>query len=465
MSEVRILLVDPDRARRSRLDEWLTEQSYSVDFAADRDGLLERLSYAVPDLVLLDGDGGEDDVLRLVQDVKSRYELLPVVIMTSGIDASVVAAGMRKGAADFVSKPVDLTRLGLCIRNAVDMHRLLIKVNQLQSQYQKRGKFQSIVGISPRMQTIYSIIENVGATDVTVFVTGPSGTGKELIARAIHDVSDRAKRRFIAVNCAAIPRDLMESELFGHERGAFTGATSRYRGCCEQAHGGTLFLDEICEMDINLQSKLLRFLQERSLNRLGGKEELKVDVRVLAATNRNPLAEVREGRLREDLYYRLNVVPIEVPCLRERREDIPLLANFFLERLANKYGKYFYDFSPEAMGAMLIHDWPGNVRELENAIERIVVLYTGSQVTEEMLPAAILDGSPQEVAKSSIDSMDLGEDGVILPIKEIEKRAIQRALSICRGNVSQAARRLQIGQATLYRKLKKYDLSSQHLRI
>jgi len=436
-----------------------------VDFAADRDGLLERLSYAVPDLVLLDGDGGEDDVLRLVQDVKSRYELLPVVIMTSGIDASVVAAGMRKGAADFVSKPVDLTRLGLCIRNAVDMHRLLIKVNQLQSQYQKRGKFQSIVGISPRMQTIYSIIENVGATDVTVFVTGPSGTGKELIARAIHDVSDRAKRRFIAVNCAAIPRDLMESELFGHERGAFTGATSRYRGCCEQAHGGTLFLDEICEMDINLQSKLLRFLQERSLNRLGGKEELKVDVRVLAATNRNPLAEVREGRLREDLYYRLNVVPIEVPCLRERREDIPLLANFFLERLANKYGKYFYDFSPEAMGAMLIHDWPGNVRELENAIERIVVLYTGSQVTEEMLPAAILDGSPQEVAKSSIDSMDLGEDGVILPIKEIEKRAIQRALSICRGNVSQAARRLQIGQATLYRKLKKYDLSSQHLRI
>jgi len=465
VSEVRILLVDPDRARRSRLDEWLTEQSYSVDFAADRDGLLERLSYAVPDLVLLDGDGGEDDVLRLVQDVKSRYELLPVVIMTSGIDASVVAAGMRKGAADFVSKPVDLTRLGLCIRNAVDMHRLLIKVNQLQSQYQKRGKFQSIVGISPRMQTIYSIIENVGATDVTVFVTGPSGTGKELIARAIHDVSDRAKRRFIAVNCAAIPRDLMESELFGHERGAFTGATSRYRGCCEQAHGGTLFLDEICEMDINLQSKLLRFLQERSLNRLGGKEELKVDVRVLAATNRNPLAEVREGRLREDLYYRLNVVPIEVPCLRERREDIPLLANFFLERLANKYGKYFYDFSPEAMGAMLIHDWPGNVRELENAIERIVVLYTGSQVTEEMLPAAILDGSPQEVEKSSIDSMDLGEDGVILPIKEIEKRAIQRALSICRGNVSQAARRLQIGQATLYRKLKKYDLSSQHLRI
>ncbi len=464
MSEVRVLLVDPDPERRSRIGGWLTEQSYSVDLAADRDGLLDRLNSVVPDLVLLDGDGEGDDVLRLVQDVKSRYELLPVVIMTSGIDASVVAEGMRKGAADFVSKPVDLTRLGICVRNAVDMHRLLIKVNQLQSQYQKRGKFQSIVGISPRMQTIYSIIENVGATDVTVFVTGPSGTGKELIARAIHDVSNRTKNRFIAVNCAAIPRDLMESELFGHERGAFTGATSRYRGCCEQAHEGTLFLDEICEMDINLQSKLLRFLQEKSLNRLGGKEELKVDVRVLAATNRNPLSEVREGRLREDLYYRLNVVPIEVPRLKERREDIPLLANFFLERLANKYGKYFYDFSPEAMGAMLIHDWPGNVRELENAIERIVVLHTGSQVTEEMLPTAILEGGSQEVPKSSVDALDLGEDGVILPIKEIEKRAIQRALSICRGNVSQAARRLQIGQATLYRKLKKYDLSSQHLR-
>ncbi len=464
MSEVRVLLVDSDPNSRNQIKIWLEEQSYAVDTAADRDGLLERLSSDVPDLVLLDGDGEDKDVLRLVQDVKSRYEHLPVVIMTSGIDASAVAEGMRKGAADFVSKPIDLTRLGICVRNAVDMHRLLIKVNQLQSQYQKRGRFQRIIGISPRMQTIYSIIENVGATDVTVFVTGPSGTGKELIARAIHDVSNRANRRFIAVNCAAIPGELMESELFGHERGSFTGATSRYRGSCEQAHQGTLFLDEICEMDVNLQSKLLRFLQEKSFSRLGGKEELKVDVRVLAATNRDPLLQVREGQLREDLYYRLNVVPLEVPPLKSRKEDIPLLANFFLERFANKYGKYFYDFSPEAMGAMLIHDWPGNVREIENTIERVVVLHTGSEVTTDMLPPAVLEGKTEESVAGAGSAADVGEDGVILPIREIEKRAIQRALSICRGNVSQAARRLQIGQATLYRKLKKYDLSSQQLR-
>jgi DNA-binding NtrC family response regulator len=465
VSDVRVLHVDPDPDSRAEIEQWLTEQGYSVDQAIDRDGLLDRLAAAVPDLVLLDGDGEVPDVLRIVKAVKERYELVPVVIMTSGLDPSDVAEGMRMGAADFLAKPVDLTRLGISIRNAVDMHRLLIKVNQLQSQYQKRGRFQGLVGISPRMQTIYSIIENVGATDVTVFVTGPSGTGKELIAQAIHDVSKRAGRRFIAVNAAAIPRDLMESELFGHERGSFTGATARYRGCCEQAHEGTLFLDEICEMDINLQSKLLRFLQEKRFYRLGGKEELSVDVRVLAATNRDPLVEVREGRLREDLYYRLNVVPIEVPPIRERREDIPLLANHFLESFAAKYGKYFYDFSPEAMGAFLMHDWPGNVRELENTVERIVVLNTASQISVDMIPDVVRQGGNRAESEGSGNAIELGSDGVILPMHEIERRAVQRALSICRGNVSQAARRLQIGQATLYRKIKKYELSTRQARV
>jgi transcriptional regulator with PAS, ATPase and Fis domain len=281
-----------------------------------------------------------------------------------------------------------------------------------------------------------------------------------LVAQAIHDVSPRAKKRFVAINCAAIPKDLLESELFGHERGAFTGATTRYRGCCEQADGGTLFLDEICEMDINLQSKLLRFLQERSFRRLGAKEDITVDARVIAATNRDPLDAVKAGLFREDLYYRLNVIPVEIPPLKERKEDIPLLANHFLEKFSSKYGKYFYDFSAEAMGAMLSYDWPGNVREIENMIERIVVLFAGSQVTENMVPRHLLEGNGSEPGdpESAREEDAYGEDGVILPMQEVEKRAIQRALSICRGNVSQASRRLQIGQATLYRKIKKYNL-------
>jgi transcriptional regulator with PAS, ATPase and Fis domain len=200
----------------------------------------------------------------------------------------------------------------------------------------------------------------------TVFITGESGTGKELIAEAIHGQSERARRKFVAINCAAIPKDLLESELFGHEKGSFTGATARYIGCCEQAHGGTLFLDEICEMDINLQTKLLRFLQERTFHRVGGNETIHVDVRILAATNRRPMEEIGSGKLREDLYYRLNVVPIDMPPLRERREDIPVLANSFLERAAAKYDKYFYDFAPEAMATLIDYGWPGNVREMEN---------------------------------------------------------------------------------------------------
>ncbi|MHC4934164.1 MAG: sigma-54-dependent transcriptional regulator [Planctomycetota bacterium] len=458
MSDVRVLLVDANPETLRELKGRLVDAGYKVSTAVDRHGVHEHLTHDIPDVVLLDGDTGTSELQELVANLRERFEFLPIIVMVSQADASYVADAMRKGAHDFCSKPLDFTRLEICLKNAAHLHRLMIKVNQLQSQYQRRGQFMGLIGVSPRMQTIYSIIENVGDANVTVFVTGASGTGKELVAQAIHEVSDRAKKRFVAINCAAIPKDLLESELFGHERGAFTGATSRYRGCCEQSHGGTLFLDEICEMDFRLQSKLLRFLQDKTFHRLGGKDEISVDVRVIAATNREPLEEVRAGRFREDLYYRLNVVPVEVPDLKERKEDIPLLANHFLERFSSKYGKYFYDFSAEAMGAMLAYDWPGNVREIENTIERLVVLYTGSQVTDQMLPSHLTDGSRSGSPTARSTSDDLGEDGVILPMQEVEKRAIQRALSICRGNVSQASRRLQIGQATLYRKIKKYNL-------
>ena len=461
MTDVRVLLVDRDAKAIANLRAHLGEGGYQVDAAADRHGLFAQLNREIPDAVVLDADTvGPEAVGQIMARVHERFEFLPVIVTVSDSDASVVAEGMRRGAFDFLGKPTDPTRLEISLKNAAHMHRLMIKVNQLQSQYQRRGQFMGLIGISSRMQTIYSIIENVGAADVTVFITGPSGTGKELVAQAIHDVSPRSKKRFVAINCAAIPRELLESELFGYERGAFTGANARYRGSCEQADGGTLFLDEICEMELNLQSKLLRFLQEKKFHRLGSKEETSVDARVVAATNREPLIEVREGRLREDLYYRLNVVPLEIPPLRERKEDIPLLANHFLERSSAKYGKYFYDFSAEAMGTLLAYDWPGNVREMENLVERTVVLNNGSQVTEAMLPSQLSEANDrQEKPVGSAEGL-LGEEGVILTMEELERRAIQRALSICGGNVSQAARRLQIGQATLYRKIKKFSLAT-----
>ena len=459
MTEVRVLLADSDPEARERIKRGLTEGGYAIETVGDARGIRDALTYRVPDIVLLGANLAGEATADLISEIHERYEHLPTIVMTSNPDPSLIVEGMKRGAHDFLSKPVDITRLEISLKNAVHLSRLMVKVNQLQSQYQRRGQFMDLVGVSPRMQTIYSIVENVGKTDVTVFITGPSGTGKELVAQAIHRVSDRATGRFVPVNCAAIPKDLMESELFGHERGAFTGASARYRGCCEQADGGTLFLDEICEMEFNLQSKLLRFLQERSFHRLGGKDDIRVNVRVLAATNRDPLDEVRTGQLREDLYYRLNVVPLQVPPLRERKEDIPLLANFFLERISSKHGKYFYDFAPEAMGAMLAYDWQGNVRELENSIERIVVLFNGSQVMENMLPDAVRERRGDQGPASSAVGIPLGDDAVILPMCDIERIAIERALSICRGNVAQAARRLQIGQATMYRKIKKFNLT------
>ncbi len=456
MNGLRLHLAACDERTRAEIRGRFEKDGVLIDATDDLRAVPVSFEGRVPDVLLVDADHDADLVVERLADVKREFPEMPVVLVAADADMPLVVEAMRAGAMDFLGKPVDVARLETLVRNASQVHRLMQRVHQLEEKYHRTGSFQGLVGVSPRMRQIYDMIEHVGRTDVTVFVTGESGTGKELIAHAIHDLSNRRARRFVALNCASIPRELLESELFGHEKGSYTGAVSRYVGSCEQADGGTLFLDEICEMDPALQSKMLRFLQNRTFHRLGGADQITVDVRIVAATNRDPMEEIRAGRLREDLFYRLNVVPIESPPLRERKGDVPLLATHFLAKFAAKYGKYFYDFSPDALDAMNRYAWPGNVRELENSVERIVVLHNAAQVVARMLPENVLQGSaggregdPSEAAPAH---------DVILPFTEVEKREIARALRICGWNVAKAAERLELGQATLYRKVKKYGI-------
>jgi len=436
--------------------------------------LLNTMAEQVPDTVLMDArhaTGKES----LLEKVLGQYHDLPVIVLGKEAPVETVVECMKKRADDYVLVGEAAEKLPAKILDAARRHRLLVEVNQLLDVYNTGGgKLGGMVGVSPAMHDIYSTIKSIASTDATVLITGESGTGKEMVAEAIHALSalgPRGQGQFVAVNCAAIPKDLLESELFGHERGSFTGAEKQRIGSCERAHGGTLFLDEICEMDIGLQSKLLRFLQNHTFVRVGGTEEFKVDTRVIAATNREPLEEIEKGHLRNDLYYRLNVVPIHLPPLRERPEDIPVLAEHFLRQMCEKYQKYFFDFSPETMRMLLAYPWPGNVRELRNTIERIVVLATSDRVTPDLFPERIRKAAEgKQVPKMDVEKALAcvqkalqapefhPESGEVLPFEEVEKRAILGAIKKCGGDISKAARKLGLSRATLYRKLDKYGV-------
>ncbi|MBI4124661.1 MAG: sigma-54-dependent Fis family transcriptional regulator, partial [Deltaproteobacteria bacterium] len=358
----------------------------------------------------------------------------------------------------FFNLPADVVKLKRAVHNACRMYALTKRVFLLENQLGSRTKLDGLISSSPGMQTVSQIIRNACDTPATVLLTGESGTGKELAAKALHRLSRRASRHFVDINCGAIPRELLENELFGHERGAYTGADRRYIGCCERANGGTLFLDEISEMDLALQVKLLRFLQERSFSRVGGNEPIPVDVRIIAATNKDLEKCVEQGSFRDDLFYRLNVVNIAIPPLRERREDIPLLAKYFLEKFSHKNEKPFLEFTREAMEALLEYDWPGNVRELENAIERAVVLHHDTKVKRQYLPAPF-QGNRKGGAGGAAVAMPASQAGArVLPLNMVERYAIEQAFKACTGNVAKTARRLKIGQATLYRKLRQYGI-------
>lgn len=460
MEPLKILLLDEDPETLAFLRERFRRKEDQIEVCPSPGVLVQFFQKGLPDVVVLATDWAEDCMATL-EILKREWEDLPVIFVSPNGSVTQVVEAMKKGARDYFLKPLRDSGVERALLQAVKESKLLRKVNQIQEAYERRGQFEGLIGVSYPMQRIYRMIDSVARGDATILISGESGVGKELVAQAIHRRSTRRKNPFVAVNCGSIPKDLLESELFGHEKGAFTGADRRHLGCCETAHEGGLFLDEICEMAPDLQVKLLRFLQERSFRRLGSDRQITVDTRVICATNRDPLTEVKEGRLREDLYYRISVIPIDVAPLRERKEDIPILAMKFLEEFSAKYDKYFYDFSVEAMERILEYPWPGNVRELKNTVEQVVALNMGSQVVERFLPEKFRQArsAPLAAARQVQAEPETG-DAVrrVLRIHELEKQAILHALKVCHGNIGEAARKLGLGQATLYRKVKKYGL-------
>ncbi len=411
------------------------------------------------DLVLLDVMLGDEDGRNICQRIKEDEQLrfIPVIILTVRSSLQDKLNGLNLGADDYLTKPfineelLAKVKVMLRIKDLHDELRRERNKNILLTQaLEKRYSFGNIIGKSERMQEIYELISDISLTDSTVLIQGESGTGKELIARAIHFNSPRKNKPFIVANCSAYSQNLLESELFGHERGAFTGAIRRKIGRFELAHGGTIFLDEIGEISPPTQILLLRVLQDHRFERVGGEETLEVDVRVIAATNKNLVEEMKKGTFREDLYYRLNVIPIFVPPLRERRDDIPILASHFLKKFSQEKRKNIIDFSPEVMEIFLAHSWPGNVRELENVIEHAVIIAKRDEITVKDLPQGLLQ-------KSSSN----GDKGELVSLQDFEKELILKTLKEVNWNKHKAAKRLKINRSTLYGKMRRYGLSKE----
>ena len=448
-----ILVVDDDDAHRTMLKTLIGGWGYAVSQANDGSTAIERVREQPFDLVLMDIRMLSVSGLEALEQIKQLNPAIPVLIMTaySSIDTAVEA--IKKGAYDYLTKPLDFEHLKLVMQRA--MEHVGLKAENLKLKFEIDSHFdrQQIIGSGPAMTELLETVAQVAPSEATVLVTGPSGTGKELVAGAIHYNSPRRQGPFVKINCAAISETLLESEMFGHEKGAFTGADRRKEGRFVQADKGSLFLDEVSEMPLGMQVKLLRVLQERELTRVGGEAVVPVDVRVIAATNRNLSERVAAGDFRQDLYYRLNVVELNVPPLTRRREDIPLLAQAFLEHFARKNNKEIKGFTPQAMDVMVRHDWPGNVRELMNAVERAVVLSREIYLDTGDLPLQPLSGSGE--ALSAASQPPLHEN---LPLEEIEKVSILQTLEAAGGNKSEAARRLGITRKTLHKKLKKYGV-------
>jgi len=466
----RVLIADDEDSLRWVLEKGLRQAGYEVTAVKDGSSALRAFQDEPFDLVFLDVRMPGTDGLTALGRLRELRPEAPVVVMTAHGTMDTAIQAMQRGAYDYLAKPFDLDEVVLLAERALEAGRLTQEVARLRSGLQEVWEFGALVGRHPRMQEVYKAIGRIAASDVTVLLRGESGTGKEVVARAIHHYSRRAGRPFVAVSSAAIPATLLESELFGHERGAFTDAKERKLGKLELAHGGTLFLDEIGDMPVELQTKLLRALQERTIERVGGQDSIRIDVRVLAATNRDLEALMKDGRFREDLFYRLNVVTLNLPPLRERRRDIPLLVEHFLAKYATELGER--GVAPDALDRLVGHDWPGNVRELENVIQRAMVMATSGVILPEHLPIGAVSAAASVAVDASLE--EIIERKLIecvrglrehtsahlygLMIGLVEKPLLRAVLRETRGNQVRAAQILGINRNTLRKKLTEHGI-------
>ena len=451
-----LLLVDDEGSLREAVAERLGDHGFRVEQAASGEDALQRLADFAFDIVVTDLRLPGIDGRKVLEAALDRYPDIIVIVITGYGTVKDAVDAIKQGAADFIAKPFQFDALLHVLRSAIEQRRLKSENDYLRSQLQDRYKIGGIVGQSPPMRHLFQLLETVAATSSTVLITGETGTGKELAARAIHHSSARRAHRFVALNCSAIPETLLEAELFGHVRGAFTGAVANRQGRLEQANKGTLFLDEIGTMSPGLQAKLLRVLQERELERVGDSHPIRIDVRVIAATHSDIAKMVADGTFREDLFYRLNVIPIHLPPLRERREDIPLLVQNFLQKLGAESERAQVTFSQEAMRRLMACNWPGNVRQLENVVERTLALSPGrAQIEISDLPPELQRAADAPEA-STVWFPDDGVD-LELHVRSVELALIKRALERTKGNKQQAAGLLKVKRTTLIEKLKRLE--------
>ena len=465
-SGIKILLVEDSPSLSVVYQEYLREQDYQVVHVDTGKAALEAIAAEIPDAILLDLQLPDMNGKDILDEVNARALPTAVIVITAHGSVDIAVDVMQAGAFDFVEKPFTADRLFVTLENALKRQDL----EEIVDLY-RRDNFHEFVGSSLPMQSVYQIISSAASSKATVFVTGESGTGKEVCAHAIHNESPRRDQPFVALNCAAIPRDLMESEIFGHVKGAFTGAVTAREGAAARADGGTLFLDEICEMDMDLQSKLLRFIQTSSFQKVGGNTLQSVDIRFVCATNRDPIEEVRAGRFREDLYYRLHVIPVELPPLRQREDDVIQIARYLLKSYTAEENKHFERFTPETEAILRAFDWPGNVRQLQNVIRNIVVLNDQDIVTPTMLPPPLSElgtssATSAAQARPQADNIPapagITDASAIRPLWQIEKQVIEQTIDHCDGNIPKAAALLDISPSTIYRKRQQWESAAKN---
>ena len=452
MNPVRVLIVEDEENERTGLAELVSAWGYKTETARDGVEGLEKVASFAPSIILTDLKMPRMTGMQLLEQLKPEAESIAIILLTAQGTIDNAVQAMRNGAYDYISKPVDFARLRSILQNASARQEDKVEKEAMRRSLRDKGALGRLVGASKKMQEIFRLIEMVAPSTASVLITGASGTGKELVARTVHDLSPRKNKPFVAINCAAIPETLIESEIFGHEKGAFTGAMERRVGCFELAEGGTLLLDEIGEMPAGTQAKLLRVLEERMLRRLGSKVETAVDVRVLAATNKVPEEAVEKGELRQDLYYRLNVFNIQMPALREHKEDIPDLVQALLADMNAKHSRKVATVSEAVLHQFQNHTWPGNVRELRNTLERAVIVCEGAVVeTKHLAP-----GFGQTTARPAAADPDAIHLGVGTTVEEAERQLILKTLASTNNNKTRAAEILQISLKTLHNKLKEY---------